>query len=150
MPAISDDLTKWTLTDLKDAEKKIAAELARRGRRIGSKRYQIVVDAWNRITADCPRLGQVVALGDRRLTHLRARMNEPAFADGYEDIFQAVVSSPFLRGDRTKWKASFDWVICNNANYVKVLEGKYEADGQGDEYAPAPTSKDDVLKEMGF
>ena len=150
MPALADDLTQWALTDLKDAEKRIAAELARRGRKIGSKRYQIVVDAWNRATADCPRLSQVVALGDKRLTHLRVRMNEPAFADGFEQIFEAVASSPFLRGERTKWKASFDWVICNNANYCKVLEGRYETDAQADRCAPARTSQDDVLKDMGL
>jgi len=35
----------------------------------------------------------------------------------------AMSKSPFLTGDG--WKVSFDWLIENDTNYLKTLEGNY-------------------------
>lgn len=150
MPVDLGCLTEWTLSDLTDAEKQINSELARRGRKIGSKKYQIVVEAWNEVAKNHVRLREVRALGDRRLAHLRKRMNEPVFADEHKTIFEIVGRSPFLRGERGKWVASFDWMIANNSNYVKVYEGRYEtqpdADSKGE--IPDDSSHKTALREM--
>ena len=52
------------------------------------------------------------------------------YADAYQ-VLQAVLQkmqdSAFMRGDSNRgWKADFDWLIDNDKNWLKVLEGKYD------------------------
>ena len=38
-----------------------------------------------------------------------------------------IAKTPFLKGvNKRGWKVDFDWLIANDTNYVKVLEGKYK------------------------
>lgn len=48
--------------------------------------------------------------------------------DVFEDAVRKCASTPFLRGENDRgWKASFDWLIENDTNLVRVLEGKYDS-----------------------
>ena len=57
------------------------------------------------------------------------RLKERSFSE-WEELFRRMTTIPFLCGDNDrKWNADFDWIISNEENAVKVLEGKYEDKG---------------------
>lgn len=55
----------------------------------------------------------------------------------FGEILAAIERQPFLRGEGEKrWKVTFDWLIENDTNFMKVLEYRYsqnenEATGKG-------------------
>lgn len=72
---------------------------------------------------------KVQTLNDERKRHLSARLEEEGF--DMEKICQKILASDFLMGKKTSekhpnFRADFDWVIGNNMNYIKILEGKYD------------------------
>lgn len=68
---------------------------------------------------------KVNKLTDSRRKKLLLRIEE----QGEENIIKAIdmaSESDFLKGKNDKgWKMDFDWLIANDTNIVKVLEGKY-------------------------
>lgn len=64
-------------------------------------------------------------LTDSRKKKLLTRLQE----QGEENIIKAIdiaSESDFLKGKNDRnWKMDFDWLIANDTNIVKVLEGKY-------------------------
>ncbi|MHB8654994.1 MAG: hypothetical protein ACYDA9_14080 [Terriglobia bacterium] len=77
----------------------------------------------------------------RALTRSRKRKCEVRIAERGSDpekflaeFAQAVrlcASTPFLRGENDRgWKAGFDWLVGNDVNLEKVLEGKYAKSGR--------------------
>jgi hypothetical protein len=90
---------------------------------------QAVVESYNAICTSLPR---VEKLTDNRRKHLAPRIREHPDIDWWRRLFQRVQTTPFLRGNgRTGWRASFDWLIANDTNAIKVLEGKYDDAGGG-------------------
>lgn len=68
---------------------------------------------------------KIMKLTDKRKKKLICRLKEV----GYENFITAIdkaVESDFLTGKSDgKWKMDFDWLIKNDTNIVKILEGKY-------------------------
>ena len=61
-----------------------------------------------------------------RQAKLLARMKEAGFVDNYEHVIDMINDSDFLVGINERgWKATIDWLLQNDTNYVKVLEGRY-------------------------
>lgn len=82
------------------------------------------VGMWNSLGGRIPKIR---ALTSQRRKHLRARMREPQFSGGMTDIIEKIRASSFLSGENDRgWAPTFDWVIGNEGNYVKVLEGAYD------------------------
>lgn len=81
------------------------------------------VSLWN----SKDRLPKIKALTDKRREALKVRMEEKQFAENLPLIIEKVACSDFLCGlnDR-KWRADIDWLLKNDTNYVKILEGKYD------------------------
>ncbi|MFC1799456.1 hypothetical protein ACFL2Z_00885 [Candidatus Eisenbacteria bacterium] len=76
-------------------------------------------------------------LGNARMRHLQQRFDEQDFVANLDRIFEKVRGSPGLT-TRTKdwpWVVSFDFLIANDGNYMKILEGKYEQHSEPDPYA---------------
>lgn len=74
-------------------------------------------------------LPEAKALTNERAAKCRARLarNNGSFVSDWTRAIQRAAKSAFCLGDGAQgWKASFDWFIANNTNYVKVLEGKYD------------------------
>lgn len=82
--------------------------------------YQRYADAWNHVAAQCG-WTKVVKLSESRKRQLRARLKDQDF--DWKAILEAARSSQGLRGQQ--W-FSFDWLLKNDQNYLKVLEGKYK------------------------
>ena len=84
-----------------------------------------LASAWNsHTTAPIPRCRE---LSPARRKQITARLKERPISS-WREVFTRINDSPFCRGEteRGQWKASFDWIIGNADNAIKVLEGKYD------------------------
>lgn len=84
---------------------------------------QDVIDAWNETCA--PAGFARARMTDKRRKHIQARLKEREFCECWRELFEKAAASDFLRG-RTGWKADFGWIVKNDDNYVKVMEGNYD------------------------
>lgn len=88
--------------------------------------YQKIKDLYNQICGEI--LPSIRTVSDRRRKHLRARWKEEGNLQVFEELFQKTINNDFLTGDNDRgWKADFDWLIKNQTNFNKVLEGKYDS-----------------------
>ncbi|WP_420266008.1 hypothetical protein [Candidatus Magnetominusculus dajiuhuensis] len=61
-----------------------------------------------------------------RMRNCRARLKERRL-DEWEEVFKKIIANPFLTGkNKDGWRASFDWIIKNDNNSQKVLDGFYD------------------------
>lgn len=98
----------------------------------------VFVSLWN----SKDRLLKIKALTDKRRESLKVRMSEKQFAENLPLLIEKVASSDFLCGQNDRgWRADIDWLLKNDTNYVKVLEGKYDNKGQ-QATAPLERGKD--------
>jgi len=77
---------------------------------------------------------KIQKLSEKRKESLRIRLKDSDFA--YKVIIDKIAASDFLTGKtlnpnpkHKNWKADIDWLIANDNNYLKVLEGKYDNNG---------------------
>lgn len=85
---------------------------------------QELFDLWNEA---CKNGNMISAreLSKSRIEKCKIRLKERTMEE-WGKIFNLCTKSPFLNGNgKNGWKASFDWVISNADNAVKILEGKY-------------------------
>lgn len=67
-----------------------------------------------------------------RRSKAQARLNSHSrdpdkFLQDFVVAVQRAAATPFCRGDTGgTWKVDFDWLVKNDTNYLKVLEGKYD------------------------
>jgi hypothetical protein len=81
-------------------------------------------EIWN--TATTPPIPRCRELTPARRQKIAARLRERP-VESWADVIARIEASPFCRGKNDRnWKASFDWLIDNADNAVKVLEGKYD------------------------
>ncbi|MCE1226504.1 MAG: hypothetical protein LWW87_08475 [Geobacteraceae bacterium] len=78
---------------------------------------------WND-TAEGTPLSKVRELSSTRAKKCSARLKERSINE-WAAIFRQIADTPFLCGAKG-WKATFDWIIANDGNAAKVLEGTYE------------------------
>ena len=83
-----------------------------------------IVAAYHNICVSFPTLRTV---SESRREKVRTRWQEHPTLEEWKEVFMKMEASDFLRGanDR-KWKATFDWLVSNDTNMVKVLEGNYD------------------------
>ena len=81
-----------------------------------------VVEAWND-TAGRIGLPKVVRLSDQRRKRLRTMIAQHP-PDDFAAALDALERSPFCRGERSDWKADFDFFL-QTKSFTKLLEGAY-------------------------
>ena len=85
-----------------------------------------VVDAWNAMAERDSHFTKVRTLSRQRKAHLAARWQEALWRDNWAKMIESIPTSDFLAGKGDKhWIVSFDWLIRNDENYAKIIEGKY-------------------------
>ena len=90
-----------------------------------NKKIQDIYVAWNLLANEIG-LKIIRGITKHRKRKLLARLGEKAFEDNIGAVFDAIRNTPFLRGkNKNGWQADFDWIIKDDNNYVKILEGKY-------------------------
>lgn len=87
-----------------------------------------IVDMWN---STCTGYRRVMKLSDVRKNKVRIRIDEMGGIDKaipiLQCLFEKMQESNFLRGESSRgFKADFDWVFTNGANWIKIFEGKYD------------------------
>jgi hypothetical protein len=82
------------------------------------------LEIWNaETTAPLPK---ALTLGSSRLRKVHARLREHA-PDWWQAAIRRVEASAFCRGANDRgWVATFDWLMANDENVAKVIEGKYD------------------------
>lgn len=87
--------------------------------------YKEIKDLYNSI---CKSLTQVRSLSNARKKHIQARWEQlDRNLEVFKEVFTKLEESDFCKGNNNRgWKADFDWVIANDNNIIKVLEGKYD------------------------
>jgi hypothetical protein len=88
--------------------------------------YQEIVDMYNEICVDAIKC---IKLTDSRKKQIALRYKELGDIELFEKAFHLVQGSSFLTGKNDRnWKVDIPWLIQNDSNIIKVLEGKYKND----------------------
>lgn len=79
---------------------------------------------WNHY-ADLYRLAKVKMITEGRKKKIRSRLKKDTdFTANFANAVKMIEQSDFLKGSKD-WKVTFDWLIENDQNYMRVLEGAY-------------------------
>ncbi len=84
-------------------------------------------EQWNGLAAELhlPQIEEIKAGSPREKSAL-ARLRD---GTNFERVFAKIRGSPFLRGEKGRSPATFDW-ITNPTNVIKILEGNYDENRQ--------------------
>ncbi|MCK5488235.1 MAG: HNH endonuclease [Desulfobacterales bacterium] len=75
---------------------------------------------------NCKSLPGLLTMSKQRKAKLKTRWGEHPNLEWWQALFETVEQIPFCCGDNDRgWKASFDWLVANDTNALKVMEGKY-------------------------
>jgi hypothetical protein len=94
------------------------------------------VDFWNLFAAE-KRFAQVQKVNDQRYRKFKIRVREKTF--NFPEILRKAGQSEFIL--KGKWFA-FDWIIENDSNYLKVLEGNFDKKGEAVVINTGPTTRE--------
>jgi hypothetical protein len=83
-----------------------------------------MVEEWNSLAAECG-LGSVQRITDKRKRSAPLRLTEIGGMDGWRACLDKIRGSQFLRGQTTKWRVTFDWLM-SPSNLTKLMEGNYD------------------------
>ncbi|HXH11183.1 MAG TPA: helix-turn-helix domain-containing protein [Alphaproteobacteria bacterium] len=90
-----------------------------------SLRPEDLVKGWNDICAS-EGLPKKLKLTDALRQKIRLRLRRFPDEAFWEEVFNRIWKTPFLRGNNARgWMATFDWLMANDQNAVKVYEGHY-------------------------
>ena len=110
---------------------------------IGLKEVKEFVDLYNSIAI---RLPKVQKISSNREKKIKARLKNIDL-NGWKQVFERCEKSDFCCGvNKNNWTASLDWLISNDNNYVKVLEGRY--DNKYDMRSGRNSIEDDKFSEL--
>jgi hypothetical protein len=85
-----------------------------------------ILDFWNKLAYEL-NLSAINRITTKRKSKIKTRIEENQnFINDFQQALENIKSSNFLQGKNNRnWKVDFDWLISNDTNYIKVLEGKY-------------------------
>ena len=85
--------------------------------------YQEIVNLFNEICIESPK---VTVLSEKRKDKIKQRYNELGGIEIFKEAFNKVNESDFLTGrSKDSWIVKFDWIMENDTNILKLLEGNY-------------------------
>lgn len=84
------------------------------------------MDLWNNLMPN-----KIMSLSSKRRIKLISRIkNDNDYNKRFIECLKKIKESDFLSGKNGSWKATFDWLIENDTNYIKVLEDTYANPGK--------------------
>jgi uncharacterized protein YdaU (DUF1376 family) len=101
-----------------------------------------LVDFWN---ANRGALPEVLKITKSRKDKVTARIKaDPQFPEQFKRAVLKARETPFCTGAGERhWKASFDWMVENDRNHIRVLEGAY--DGSVTKQSEAPHTAEHMV-----
>lgn len=119
----------------KDKDKDNTLSKERESTSDGDKKLTPLAILWNTICTNSPKVLQVSK--QRREKEL-LRLKERPLSE-WEKVFVKIAASNFCSGQNDrKWWATYDWIIRNTDNAIKVLEGKYDNPKTSSSQRPPP------------
>jgi hypothetical protein len=86
-----------------------------------------VVDEMKQFWNSKNRLPKIKEWSEARLQKLATRLKDPAFCEQWRAAIDKLDASDFATGSgATGWKADIGWLLDNDTNYIKAIEGKYD------------------------
>ena len=83
-----------------------------------------IINLFNSICTSLPKAEKLTKTREKKI---KLRCQELITLEKFEELFRKVQASKFLTGSNDRgWKADFTWLMKNDENYVKVLEGNYD------------------------
>ena len=82
-----------------------------------------VVDLWNHVFQGTP-VPTVSKLTNQRQQKISSRIKDIPNIKDWRRLYSTILRSEFLTADDSSW-FTIDWVIKNDTNYTKILEGRY-------------------------
>jgi hypothetical protein len=77
-------------------------------------------------------LSKITEFTESRRRRVKTRIGQGITLEKFRDAVRKCRDTPFLRGESKEgWQADFDWLIRNDSNIFKVLEGKYDGNTNG-------------------
>jgi hypothetical protein len=109
------------------------------------------LDIWNRNGGNT--LTKIRSLGSERRKKLSSRFAEApspeTFLSDFERAVELCATTPFLQGKNPRsWTPSFDWLIKNDGNLSKVLEGTYGKPNAPGASAPQSSAAEEQAAEF--
>ncbi len=83
-----------------------------------------LVTRWNTLAAE-QNLACVKTISKSRNSKISTRVKEGLSMEQFVRVLEEIAVSDFLLGKSRSWKVSFDWLIDNDRNWLKVYEGTY-------------------------
>ena len=84
--------------------------------------YKELLLYWNNT-----KLKRIKLLSKTRKEKIRIRMKDAGFRENWKAAIDALARSSFCQGKNDRgWCADIGWLIDNDTNYIKALEGKYD------------------------
>ncbi len=83
-----------------------------------------LVTRWNTLAAE-QNLACVKTISKSRTSKISSRVKEGLSMEQFVRVLEEIAVSDFLLGKSRSWKVSFDWLIDNDRNWLKVYEGTY-------------------------
>ena len=96
----------------------------------------IFVREWNEF-AEKNSLSQICSLSSNRKKQLNVRLKSPSFKKMFHQALEHIEQSDYLLGSKG-WKVTFDWLIQNDENILKVVEGNYKNQEKKTNYVDSP------------
>jgi len=104
-----------------------------------------LVDRYNQVAREND-LPICLKLTSKRRDKFKTRLKDKDFKDRYLDALKIIPQSPFLLGHGGHgWNVSLDWLIHNDTNTVKVVEGKYLDKGRNNGREDGHRSKVEIF-----
>lgn len=93
--------------------------------------HQKIIDLYNSTCISLPKVEKITEARRRKIksrrTELKKQYPDRSPEEVLTEIFCKAEASGFLKGDNSNgWKASFDWILENDKNWIKILEGNYD------------------------
>ena len=105
-----------------DKEEEREKERELEEKEINKEKVQRIAELFNNL---CPSLSKVIVLSDSIKTEIANSLKQFS-EDDLKTVFEKAEASSFLKGNnKSKWQASFDWLI-KGENIAKVLNGNYD------------------------
>ncbi len=107
----------------KEQEQEHEQDLVPNGTCRSDERPEEFADLWNRLRGPLPRVKDFT---DSRRRKVKTRMTQGLTMAKFEEVIKRCLDTPFLTGDNDRgWQVHFDFLVENDTNITKVMEGEY-------------------------